>query len=182
MKESIWEMVDEIASKSNCEKRHVACVITDDNGVMVATGFNTHVDGVCDCSTTKTAVHAEVMAINSIPIYSRSDDLYAYINHAPCERCGQLLNTVCNEVHVQESSEIKDDKVNPKHYADVDNVPTIRFFESAARSTEGYQDYLHLTAMKYVYRVWNKDDPKTNIGKCKWFLNKLEESIDGRSD
>ncbi len=183
---NIWNNALQIASASNCKKRHVACIIVDGNGTMVSTGYNWHEDGVCDCDTTKTAVHAEIMAINNIPEELRETKLYAYITHKPCERCQSLLDAICDDTRYEdlspklEKEQFSDDvnvKVNPKHYSDVDGVPSIRFFESAARSKEGYQDYLHLTAMKYVYRLWNKDEPKVNIGKCKWFLNKLEESI-----
>ncbi len=181
--DNIWKIAVKIAESSNCEKRHVACIIVDDNGTMVSTGYNWHEDGVCDCDTTKTAVHAEINAINDIPEDKRSDRLYAYITHKPCDRCESLLRTICQDIRYEDLSprldvldEPEEDKVNPKHYQDVDGVPTIRFFEEAT-DQEGYKGYLQLTALKYLYRLDSKDDALTNIRKAKWFINKLEELL-----
>ena len=178
--EIIWDSVQRVSESSNCEKRHVGCIIVNGLGELVAAGYNYHHNDVCDCDTTKSAEHAEIMAVNNIPIEKREETLYAYVNHKPCERCNSILTSICKEVYVNPTSIRfeQEDKVNPKHYAAVDGVPSIRFFESAARSKEGYQDYLHLTSMKYVYRLWNKDEPKVNIGKAKWFLEELERSLD----
>ena len=100
-KNQIWRFVDSIAEQSNCKKRHVGCIIVDDHGTLISSGFNEHLDGVCDCETTKTAVHAEINAINNIPVYHRGEDLYAYVNHEPCDKCASLLKVVCQGGSIQ---------------------------------------------------------------------------------
>jgi len=103
---SIWKRVNKIAEESNCKKRHVGCVITDDNGVFISEGYNYHKNGVCDCFSKEgsTAIHAEIMAVNAIPIYNRNDKLIAYVNHEPCDRCQSILGVVCSETVINATS------------------------------------------------------------------------------
>ncbi len=103
----IWKQVQEVAKESNCKKRHVGCVITTADGMYISHGYNYHEDGICDCFSKEgsTAVHAEIMAINNIPIYNRGDTLHAYINHKPCDRCYSIMDSVCKEIYVNELSE-----------------------------------------------------------------------------
>ena len=103
---NIWDRVIEIAKDSNCKKRNVGCVITSEEGQYISHGYNYHIDGKCDCIPGPgTAVHAEVDAINNIPVYDRTrDDLVAYISHKPCDKCMSLLNAICKEVVVKELS------------------------------------------------------------------------------
>ncbi len=100
----IWMNVEDVASKSNCKKRHVGCIIVDEAGELVSAGYNVHRDGICDCNTTSTALHAEQMAVDNIPAHLRETDLYAYINHPPCEKCTALLAKVCEEIEVNPTS------------------------------------------------------------------------------
>jgi len=186
----LWHIVQNVAKSSNCKKRHVGCVILDENDTIVSTGYNWHVNGICDCADKSTALHAEEVAVANIPdVFKNDDSLVAYINHKPCDKCRSLLEEHTSGITVntlskrldQFSDDVKHDPVRPKHYADVDGVPTIRFFEEAT-SFEGYKGYLQLTAIKYLYRLDNKDEPLINIRKAKWFVEKLEEHLDGPSD
>ena len=102
----IWENAMQIAEQSNCLKRHVACIIVDQNGTMISTGYNFHEDGICDCETTKTALHAEIMAVNNIPEEKRNINLYAYITHRPCERCQSILDAVCQNTRYEDLSHV----------------------------------------------------------------------------
>jgi len=176
-----------IASQSNCKKRHVGCIIVNDNGTMMATGYNLHTDGIRDCDEAKTATHAEQMAISDLDGMDLSQEMFAYVTHKPCAKCEEDLRVFVTDIFVKELSPRLDDqfsddvqvedKVHPKHYADVDGVPTLRFFESST-TVEGYKGYLQLTAMKYLYRLNSKDDALTNIRKAQFFVNKLEAHIE----
>ncbi len=102
----IWKQAVEIVKDSNCKKRLVACIITTTEGVYVSHGVNYHENGICDCIPGPgTAQHAEIAAINNIPVYDRGLDLVAHITHKPCNRCRSILDAVCVEVKVNELSE-----------------------------------------------------------------------------
>jgi len=185
--EEKWQLVQGIADQTNCEKRKVGCLILDEHDAIVSTGYNYHMDRSCDCIPGPgSAIHAEHMATIGIPSAYKDTYLVAYINHKPCDKCVAMLEEAKVAIVYKElSKRLKtdteqpgdvEDKVNPKHYSDVDNVPTIRFFEEAT-SPEGYKGYLQLTAMKYLYRLDSKDEPLVNVRKAKWFVEKLERHI-----
>lgn len=102
----LWKIIEEIASNSNCKKRHVGAAITDKAGDIVASGFNNHEHSECDCGDkgTGNAIHAEIMAVNNIPVQRREEELYAYVNHKPCERCMTILSSICKEVYINATS------------------------------------------------------------------------------
>jgi len=111
-KEAIWHIVQNVAATSNCEKRKVGCIILDENDTIVASGYNWHEDGVCDCFTRpSTAVHAEQMAVDNIPdVFKGESYLNAYINHPPCDNCMSLLEDVCTSIYINPlSKRLKDD-------------------------------------------------------------------------
>ena len=104
MNELIWENVEKIAEESNCKKRHVGCLIVNGRGHFISAGYNLH-DGECDCIPgPSTAMHAEVMAVMNIPEYAKSEKLYAYVNHQPCENCASLLDDTCEKVYINPTS------------------------------------------------------------------------------
>jgi len=196
IKNTIWERVLEIAQKSPCQKRKVGCLIVNATGEFVSLGYNHNTDwGVEHCEdenglTHSTVIHSEDMAYQEIPDHIKGTELYAYVSHEPCKACRQILNTVCKEVFVKNlsprwpeniaeatSEETKIDAVHPAHYADVDGVPSIKFFE-ASSTVEQWRGYCKNTAMKYLYRLNGKEDPQTNAKKCKYFIDKLVESYD----
>ena len=95
----LWVLVYLQAEETNCKDRQVGCVIYNTKlNEIVGKGINTHPDGVCDCSTTKTAIHAEVNAVNSMQETFDRKDLIAFISHAPCCNCTQVLSTTVSEV------------------------------------------------------------------------------------
>jgi len=100
--------VQELADKySNCKKRHVGCVIVDEDTQTVAgIGWNYHVTGFCDCFTgASTALHAEAEAIEDIDEEAEKKNLVAYITHRPCDSCAGRLNSVVKDIRVMELSQ-----------------------------------------------------------------------------
>jgi deoxycytidylate deaminase len=96
--EHIWEDLAEEANKTNCKKRSVACIIYDKvNKEVIGVGHNHHPDEVCDCGTTRTALHAEQMAVKNMKKRLKSQCI-AFINHAPCSNCAKVLDKVVSEV------------------------------------------------------------------------------------
>ena len=102
----LWNVVHKIGRLTNCEERAVGCIIYDKvNDVIVGKGFNKHLDDRCDCETTKTAIHAEIYAINSMTQDYNKDDLVAYINHKPCVNCKSALDKVVSEIKFKDQKE-----------------------------------------------------------------------------
>ena len=95
----IWAIAHNVSKISNCKDRQVGCVIFNKNTqLVVGIGYNTHPDGICDCDTTKTAQHAEVMAIKNLEGENLKEDLIAYVSHKPCCGCASELDAVVFEV------------------------------------------------------------------------------------
>lgn len=95
----IWKMVDRVAKQSECSKRQVGCVIYHTEFKQVCgRGFNIHLDNICDCSTNKSAQHAEITAINSVLRPLDRSKMIAYVNHKPCDNCNKALSEVVQEV------------------------------------------------------------------------------------
>ncbi len=95
----LWELVNTLAKNSSCKKRNVGAVVYNTKlDKVVGRGFNKHMNGICDCLTTKTAIHAEEAALKSIVGKYDRKDLVMFISHAPCANCKSLVETVVKEV------------------------------------------------------------------------------------
>jgi len=148
----IKEKLQELMEHSNCEKRHVACLITDANEHIISVGVNYHKDGVCDCCSTKTAEHAEMVALDALP--NRYDmPLTAYISHKPCQNCRGQLETVCEEVIVHEMSErLKtcpetdtiDDILEEREHTHGDFKESSRFVQATKAAMQSTPNWLEL--------------------------------------
>ena len=66
---------------------------------------------------------------------------------------------------------MKKDNINPDHYKDGD-IECIDAME-ACSTKEQFIGYLRLNAMKYLWRYGKKGDPREQINKAKWYLDKL---------
>lgn len=81
-----------LAQRGSCVKRQVGCVLVDDTGHVVATGWNGRPKAMANCSDSPCAsgcdgVHAEVNAL----LRAHSRARVAYITHAPCWHCMKTL-------------------------------------------------------------------------------------------
>ena len=98
----VWKLVEIEADKTNCNKRKVGCIIYNAlTEKIVGRGHNFHKDMMCDCSTAKTAIHAEIQAIEDIDVTDINfdkDQCVAVINHRPCDNCSKELSKVVYEV------------------------------------------------------------------------------------
>ena len=97
--EDLWELLDEEAAKTNCKDRQVACLIYDTmTKEVVSIGHNKHIDSECDCDTTKTAIHAEMMCLANMKKPRLKGQLIAMVNHKPCCSCASALDKIVSEV------------------------------------------------------------------------------------
>ena len=97
--ETLWQLVTALEGNSECLDKQVACLIyntsTDE---VLGRGWNIHLDGVCDCDTTKTAQHAEQTCYNDLYLPVNRNNLVAYVSHKPCSNCENLLKEVCKTI------------------------------------------------------------------------------------
>jgi len=94
----IWPRVHDLASHTNCRDRSVGCIIWHTEYGVVGKGFNYHLDGTCDCDNTRSAEHAEIMALNTMDQPLDRSKLIAFVNHRPCDNCHKELSKVVSEV------------------------------------------------------------------------------------
>ena len=72
----------------------------------------------------------------------------------------------------------KDDRLeinHPKRYNADTPYECIKVLE-AWMTKEQFQGYLRGNCLKYLCRVGKKDDEALELGKCKWYLERLIES------
>lgn len=89
-----------IASRSNCERLHVGCVIVtagDRKNRIVAAGYNGYLPGAPHASRVRegheqATVHAEQNAIADAARRGSSvEGCVAYVTHYPCINCAKIL-------------------------------------------------------------------------------------------
>ncbi len=160
----VWKKILDVAKNSNCEKRKVGCIIVNEYGELIAGGYNWHENGSCDCATTKSAVHAEIMAVNNIPIEKREENLYAYITHKPCERCASILNKICQAVEWGDLSpvlpgwKVSEDILEERKHTHGDFRESSRFVqyvENLSRNTPNWEE-LHPNQKEALHMIQHK--------------------------
>lgn len=93
------------ASRSTCDRKAVGCVLTDEFGHILSTGYNGAASGLPHCNHSGDrhgreyceAIHAEQNALLQCP------DIYkihtCYVTLSPCPVCCRLLlNTSCKRI------------------------------------------------------------------------------------
>lgn len=102
------------ATRSTCDRKAVGCVLTDEFGHILSTGYNGAAAGLPHCNHKGDrngreyceAVHAEQNALLQCPDIYRIDT--CYVTLSPCPVCCRLLlNTSCRRiVFIEEYSDI----------------------------------------------------------------------------
>lgn len=73
-----------------------------------------------------------------------------------------------------------DDVSHPAHYRN-GPVETIDVIEAWVKhAPDPVLGGLHWNAIKYIGRVWLKDDPLKDLCKARWYLNRLIDKIDSK--
>ena len=68
------------------------------------------------------------------------------------------------------------DMINPEHYQGANGTQTIDFIEESVKGAPtGYEGYLQGNILKYMSRVWRKENPLQDLKKAEWYLKKLIE-------
>jgi dCMP deaminase len=105
------ELAAVISGRSTCLRKAVGCVLTNERGHIIGTGYNGVAAGLGHCNEGHTckghdlppgqdsceAVHAEVNALLQCPDAWAIDTVYVTLS--PCIRCTKmLLNTSCKRI------------------------------------------------------------------------------------
>ena len=98
-------MLPLVASRGTCPRRQVACILTDQDGRLVSTGYNGSAPGMGHCTEDDAcaghpafggtreqclATHAELNAVLQ-SLGSRRQPFTAYCSLTPCKACAQAL-------------------------------------------------------------------------------------------
>jgi len=100
-------MLPLVAARGTCPRRQVACILVDERGRLVASGYNGNPPGAAHCDSvpcpgspalggTRTAcesVHAELNAVIQAGA-SRREPVTAYCSLTPCRSCAAALLSV----------------------------------------------------------------------------------------
>ena len=72
-----------------------------------------------------------------------------------------------------------DDRINsPSHYT-AGSQEAIDIIEDAIKSApNSVQGMLQAQVLKYLLRLWHKDNPVEDAKKARWYLNRLIEKMD----
>lgn len=98
-----------VAAQSLCNKRKVGAVITNTEGLILATGFNQTIDGTpCEDATGRTmtnVAHAEAVAILKLEATYPDKRIkgYIFVTHPPCASCQSFINNHDLEVIIVEN-------------------------------------------------------------------------------
>jgi len=125
--ELYMRIVSDIAMRSTCKRRAVGAIAIDENGLVLATGFNgtpvgtPHcIDTPCEGSSAPSgtaldkcdAVHAEQNLLMQVPDVNKIHTIYCTAE--PCRHCAKMIaNTRCKRVVYE------DPYPGAKHYGDV---------------------------------------------------------------
>lgn len=102
--EYFTQMLDLVATRSTCRRRHVACIITDDKGHIISTGYNGVPSGFPHCIDSPCAGAGDQAGDNSkcLAIHAEQNALLQagsklkeatrlYCSCSPCFNCAKLI-------------------------------------------------------------------------------------------
>ena len=72
----------------------------------------------------------------------------------------------------------KDAVNSPSHYTNGSQEAIVTIEESIEPAPSMKAGFLHGQALKYLLRVWLKDNPLEDLKKCRWYLNRLIDSLE----
>ena len=88
-------MANMLSNLSTCPRGEVGCIITDEDGIILSTGFNGLPSGQSECTQPKEpgackAIHAEQNALMQCKDLDKARQIF--INISPCNHCIKMLS------------------------------------------------------------------------------------------
>ena len=75
-------------------------------------------------------------------------------------------------------SAVRDDRVNhPSHYTQGSQEAIVTIEEAIADAPSVKAGMLQAQVLKYLLRLWYKDNPVEDAKKAQWYLNRLIDSL-----
>jgi hypothetical protein len=73
-----------------------------------------------------------------------------------------------------------EDRVNsPSHYTAGSQEAIVTIEEAIEHAPSVSYGFLQAQVLKYLLRVWHKDNPLEDLKKAQWYLNRLIQKMDG---
>ena len=79
--------------------------------------------------------------------------------------------------HVSPMSK-RDDVNSPAHYTNGSQEAIVTIEEAIEEAPSMKAGFLHGQALKYLLRVWLKDNPLQDLKKAQWYLTRLIDSLE----
>ena len=144
-------VAEQIARKSNCQKRKVAFVVFNQHRILAA-GVNQHSEDMpCKCVTgihDKHVKHAEIAVLDR-NTFRPEDEAQAVVTYAPCLKCAERISQAnIHAVHIKHT----------KHVLGINHL--------TQQSIDTHQEWL--TPMQRVQAAWLAKNVK--LADCERFL------------
>ena len=72
----------------------------------------------------------------------------------------------------------RDDVNNPAHYTNGSQEAIVTIEEAIEEAPSMKAGFLHGQVLKYLLRVWLKDNPLQDLKKAQWYLTRLIDSLE----
>jgi len=108
--------------------------------------------------------------------------LYAIdFSNQPANKKFQLENKHAkNDRWLNLASPVREDRVNsPSHYTAGSQEAIVTIEEAIEHAPSVSYGMLQAQVLKYLLRVWHKDNPLEDLKKAQWYLIRLIEKMDG---
>ena len=98
------------------------------------------------------------------------------------EEVDLLADVEINESLKRAVDRYQRDSVNsPSHYTDGRKYEVIDVIEDAvARASDPVGAALQAQVLKYILRMWDKESPRQDAEKCRWYLDRLISKLESK--
>jgi Protein of unknwon function (DUF3310) len=74
------------------------------------------------------------------------------------------------------------DPVNPQHYRNYSTEVIDILEQAASRAPDPVAGYLQAQILKYLLRLWDKENPPQDAKKARWYLDRLITKLENNAN